>query len=330
MLGRLIERNWYRSAWRNAWLIPLWLLVVPLVWLKRQYFLLRAQKANAVPVLVVGNITVGGTGKTPLITLLAERAQQLGLRPGIVSRGYGGTAASYPLRVTTDTPVAASGDEPALLFGRLHCPICVDPHRARAVQALAGDVDIIFSDDGLQHYAMNREAELVVVDGKRQFGNGWLLPVGPLREPVSRLGSVDQVLMNGQDFRVLPVALINARSGETYPLSWLQGKRIDAVAGIGNPERFYTTLADLQAEVIPHSFADHYAFTAADFSFSDSQRPLVMTEKDWIKCRAFAAPHWWYLRVDAVADLAVLERLDSLLMRLTSGRARCSQGDQNG
>lgn len=319
-LARHIENNWYQPAWKNAWLIPLWLVVVPLVWLKRRYFLLRQKSANSVPVVVVGNITVGGTGKTPLILLLSERAAALGLRPAIVSRGYGGHSGSYPLLLTSSTPVTESGDEPALLFRRLGCPVVVDPERARAVQAVTGLADIIFSDDGLQHYAMQRDAELVVVDGQRRFGNGWLLPVGPLREPVGRLRSVDEVLVNGDDFTVQPVALINACTGEQKPLDSLRGQMVDAVAGIGNPQRFYRTLSCSGAQLIEHSFADHHAFSAADFVFSDPQRPLVMTEKDWVKCQVFAQPHWWYLQVSAVATPAVLQRLDHLLQRLAGGR----------
>ena len=329
-LATRIEYNWYQPAWKNAWLLPLWLLVVPVVWFKRRRFLHQPPAAQRVPVVVVGNLTVGGTGKTPLITLLVERARALGLTPAVISRGYGGKAAQYPLFVTAETPVSASGDEPALLFRRLQCPVVVDPQRARAALLAAQQADIIFSDDGLQHYALARDAELVVVDGQRNVGNGWLLPVGPLREPLSRLRTVDQVLVNGADFTVEPMALINAHSGELLPLSALQGQRVDAVAGIGNPQRFYRTLQSLGAEVTEHSFADHYAFTAQDFAFSQPQRMLVMTEKDWVKCQSFAADHWWYLQVGAVATPAVQQQLDQLLQRLASGRASCPSGEHHG
>lgn len=316
-LAQRIEQNWYRPAWHNVWLIPLWLLVVPLVWLKRRLFLWRRRVFNAVPVVVVGNISIGGTGKTPLITALVGRARAQGLNPGIVSRGYGGRSEHYPLLVGADTPVAACGDEPRLLHSRLQCPLAVDPQRRRAVAAVtAAGANLIFSDDGLQHYAMAREAEIVVVDGQRRFGNGWLLPVGPLREPVSRLQDADLVLVNGDDFRVEASALVNARSGERLPLSALHGREVDAVAGIGHPQRFYQTLQGLGAQLREHSFADHHAFTPADFTFSDPTRWLVMTEKDWVKCHAFARPHWWYLQVDAVLTPEAEARVDALLQRL--------------
>lgn len=315
-LAQRIEANWYRSAWRNAWLMPL----VPVVWLlttlKRRAFLRNPPSPGPVPVIVIGNITVGGTGKTPLITWLAERARAHGLRPAVVSRGYGGRAEHYPLLVEAGTPVSECGDEPRLLQSRLQCPVVVDPQRSRAVQALAGQADIIFSDDGLQHYAMARSAEIVVVDGKRRFGNEWLLPVGPLREPVERLSAADLVVANGSDFTVTASALVNAVSGQKAPLESLQGKVVHAVAGIGNPQRFYDTLTVLGASVKAHPFADHHAFSAADFDFpQENDAHIVMTEKDWVKCRPFAQPHWWYLQVDAVPDDSTCARLDALLQR---------------
>lgn len=315
-LAERIERNWYRGAWRNAWLLPLWALVALVVFIKRQLFLAKNKTPNPVPVLVVGNINIGGTGKTPLIVYLVERARALNINAGIVSRGYGGTA-QYPLLVDATTPVQQAGDEPRLLQSRLNCPVVVDPKRANAVQELAKQgVDLILSDDGLQHYAMAREAEIIVVDGKRRFGNGWLLPIGPLREPVSRSRSADLVLINGADFVVQATALVNAKTGAQLPLEHLREAQVDAVAGIGNPERFYQTLAQLGAEVSEHSFADHYAFSEQDFSFASRQRMLVMTEKDWVKCREFADDNWWYLQVNAVPTAATVTALDQLLQRL--------------
>lgn len=326
-----IERNWYRAWWRNIWLLPLWLLVVVAVRLRRRRFLRHPPAANPVPVVVVGNITVGGTGKTPLITWLAQRARELGLRPAVISRGYGGQADAYPLEVTADTDVRQCGDEPRLLFQRLQCPVVVDPQRRRAAASLAGRADIIFSDDGLQHYQLQRAAELVVVDGDRGFGNGWLLPVGPLREPVTRLNSVDQVLVNGRDFTVEAVALVNAVSGERRPLSSLQEQAVAAVAGIGNPQRFYQTLQGLGARVEAHAFPDHHDFSLADFDFArDFQGLLVMTEKDWVKCRAFARPEWWYLQVSAVPRAEVKTKLDQLLRSVSSADLLSENGIQNG
>ena len=320
-LTRFIEHNWYQPTpgWNYA-LLPLWLLAAPFILLKRW----RAQRNPVAtlktPVVVVGNITVGGTGKTPLITWLVKRVESLGYRAAIVSRGYGGEAEDYPLMVQRDTPVSLCGDEPKLLQRRLNCPVVVDPLRRRAVELLNGEVDIIFSDDGLQHYGMGRNAEILVVDAQRGFGNGWLLPVGPLREPLNRAKEVDLVLQNGQDFNVIASRLVNAKDGREQPLEWLRGRELHAVAGIGNPQRFYNTLAHHGARVQQHSFADHHQFSVSDLLFDD-QLPVVMTEKDWVKCAGFARQHMWYLVVDA--DLAESSApIDQLLQRLLQADER--------
>lgn len=318
MLARLIERNWYRSWLYNIWLLPLWPLVALLVYHKRRRFLRQLPEAAKVPVVVVGNITVGGTGKTPLITWLVDEARALGLKPGIVSRGYGSRADHYPLILTDTTSAAEGGDEPVMLYQRLGCPVVVDPQRSRAVDELSGRVDIIFSDDGLQHYGMARAAELVVVDAKRKFGNGWLLPVGPLREPVTRLATVDKVLLNGEDFTVEPAAIKNALTAEVVPSERLAGMTVHAVSGIGNPQRFYDTLKALGATVVEHAFPDHHDFSEADFDFArDAEQIVVMTEKDWIKCRAFARSDWWVVTVKAVLNKDVQDELQRLLKTLT-------------
>lgn len=318
MLARLIERNWYRSWVYNIWLLPLWPLVAMVVYHKRRRFLRQLPEADKVPVVVVGNITVGGTGKTPLITWLVDEARALGLKPGIVSRGYGSQADHYPLILTDTTSAAEGGDEPVMLYQRLGCPVVVDPQRSRAVDELSGRVDIIFSDDGLQHYGMARAAELVVVDAKRKFGNGWLLPVGPLREPVTRLATVDKVLLNGEDFTVEPAAIKNALTAEVVPSERLAGMTVHAVSGIGNPQRFYDTLKALGATVVEHAFPDHHDFSEADFDFArDAEQIVVMTEKDWIKCRAFARSDWWVVTVKAVLNKDVQDELQRLLKTLT-------------
>ena len=318
MLARLIERNWYRSWVYNIWLLPLWPLVALVVYHKRRRFLRQLPEADKVPVVVVGNITVGGTGKTPLITWLVDEARALGLKPGIVSRGYGSRADHYPLILADTTSAAEGGDEPVMLYQRLGCPVVVDPQRSRAVDELSGRVDIIFSDDGLQHYGMARAAELVVVDAKRKFGNGWLLPVGPLREPVTRLATVDKVLLNGEDFTVEPAAIKNALTAEVVPSERLAGMTVHAVSGIGNPQRFYDTLKALGATVVEHAFPDHHDFSEADFDFArDAEQIVVMTEKDWIKCRAFARSDWWVVTVKAVLNKDVQDELQRLLKTLT-------------
>lgn len=318
-LARFIEHHWYQSSpLANLWLLPLWLIAAPVIYLK--YW--RGQKharqmtgSVSTPVLVVGNISVGGTGKTPLITCLAERVQQAGFSAGIISRGYGGNSQVYPLLVDDQTDASVCGDEPKLLKLRLDCPIVVDPQRKRAAEALQGKVDIIISDDGLQHYQLQRQAEIVVVDAEREFGNGWLLPIGPLREPVSRLQSVDLVMRNGDDFTLQPTALVNAKTGEQQDLSWLANKDIHAVAGIGHPSRFFRTLKQLQANITEHSFADHHLFTQQDLTFHDTA-PIVMTEKDWVKCQVFATGNMWYLSVSVQMSDTMTEKTDQLISRL--------------
>jgi tetraacyldisaccharide 4'-kinase len=311
-LAARIEKNWYGRAAGNLWLLPLWLVFVVLSTLRRFWYQLVKPQPSAVPVLVIGNIAIGGTGKTPLITCLVRLAAEQGIRVGVVSRGYGGQSDSYPLLVNEATPVAQCGDEPALLAS-MGIPVAVDPNRARAVEALAGKVDLVLSDDGLQHYKMHRNGEIVVSDVTRGFGNGWLLPVGPLREPVSRLRSCDLHLVNGQDFTIQPVAYMTHQ--ETSAPSTLAGQTVHAVAGIGNPARFFTTLRALGVKVIEHPFPDHHAFTDQDLEFND-ELPVVMTEKDWVKCRELNHPRIGFLRVSALPTDDVEQKLVRLLNKL--------------
>ncbi len=309
----LIARNWYRRPIANFWLLPLHALFSLAVLLRRFWFAVFPPPASQTPVIVVGNISVGGTGKTPLITWLVNRAQELDMRVAVVSRGYGGHASQYPLEVTQDVLVSECGDEPWLLHHRLGCRVVVDPERRRAVKHLEGEVDLILSDDGMQHYAMPRVAELLVVDGERGFGNGWLLPVGPLREPKTRLESVDCVLVNGKDFVLQPAHLVNALTGEVADLLAFESKRIHGVAGIGHPARFFNTLTQIGMEVIEHPFGDHHPFQSHDIEFEDTY-PVVMTEKDWVKCREFVTANHWYLPVDAILGKQARHALDTLLL----------------
>ncbi|MCP8347309.1 tetraacyldisaccharide 4'-kinase [Pseudomonas sp. FBF18] len=282
-----------------------------------------------VPVLVVGNITVGGTGKTPLILFLIEHCRQRGLRVGVVSRGYGATAPQLPWRVRADQPAEQAGDEPLLIVQRTGVPLMIDPDRSQAVRALldAEPLDLILCDDGMQHYRLARDLELVLIDAARGLGNRRCLPAGPLREPVERLDEVDAVLYNGAlsdrddgfAFTLAPMALVNLRSGERRGLEhFAPGQALHAVAGIGNPQRFFNTLQGLGWQPVPHAFADHAAYNAQALSFTPSL-PLVMTEKDAVKCRAFAADDWWYLAVDALPSPAFVAWLDAQLARLLPG-----------
>ncbi len=295
-------------------------------------------QANAeilpVPVIVVGNISLGGTGKTPLLASLARLLLENGYQPGIVSRGYGGDAAAYPLDVTPQTPVSQSGDEPALLSHITACPVVVDPVRVRAARHLIEQhqCNVILSDDGLQHYALARDIEIAVVDGSRGLGNGRCLPAGPLREPPVRLTEVDWVIVNGELCAKggVPESALTMHlepcewrrvdgSGEAVSLQaapFGNDQPLHAVAGIGNPERFFSTLETLGYTPCKHPFADHHRFAAADFTFAQGADAVLMTAKDAVKCQGFAQPNWWYLTVEAVLpevlNLGILSVLNDL------------------
>ena len=325
------------AAWYTGH--PALKLLQPLEWLYRRVVTAKRARFLAglgdiyqppVPLVVVGNITVGGTGKTPLILWMIEHCQRAGLRVGVVSRGYGAKPPQLPWRVDAAQSAAVAGDEPLLIVQRSGVPLMIDPDRSRAVKALlaAEPLDLILSDDGMQHYLLARDLELVLIDAARGLGNRRCLPAGPLREPVERLLSVDAVLYNGAQadrddgfgFRLQPTALVNLLTGERQALGHFPaGQALHAVAGIGNPQRFFNTLETLHWQPIAHAFADHAEYSAAALNFSPLL-PLVMTEKDAVKCRAFAAQDWWYLAVDAVPSPAFVAWFDTQLMRLLPAR----------
>ncbi|WP_254275123.1 tetraacyldisaccharide 4'-kinase [Halomonas sp. 3H] len=342
MTGGLGER-WLASAYGGAgWLRAL----RPLEALYRRAVVRRAAAFAAgrrpvwrapVPVVVVGNITLGGTGKSPLVAWLAGRLVERGWRPGILSRGYGGRSEAYPLRVTADTPVAQCGDEPRMLAEQTALPVVVDPDRPRGARLLLeAGCDILLSDDGLQHLALGRDLELVVVDGRRGFGNGRCLPAGPLREPLSRLASVDAVMVNGEPAFAAPDGAFSMR---LVPSGWRRlgdGRRcpleprpfagpVHAVAGIGNPSRFFASLEALGVAVIPHPMTDHHAFRAEDLAFGDD-RPLVMTAKDAVKCRGLAPDDSWVLDVVAAPDPAFEAWFEARLERFRAPRETARGG----
>jgi tetraacyldisaccharide 4'-kinase len=319
MIRERLAGGWLNSAYRGA---P-WLIVLrPLEWF---YLWLLGRRTRAyrcgrktvwkatVPVIVVGNITLGGTGKSPLVAWLATRLKERGWQPGIVTRGYGGRGAVHPLRVTAETPVIESGDEPRMLQDQTGLPLVADPDRPRGAGCLIDEgCDILISDDGLQHLPLGRDIELVVVDGRRGWGNGRCLPAGPLREPLSRLDTVDAVVFNGEpaftsprgaySMTLAPAGWRHLGSGDCVPLWPLPfDGPVHAVAGIGNPERFFSTLEELGVDVMAHSFGDHHAFRRTDLVFEDS-RPVVMTAKDAVKCRDLALDDAWVLEVEAVPD----------------------------
>ncbi|PXX99518.1 tetraacyldisaccharide 4'-kinase [Halomonas sp. LBP4] len=332
-----LGERWLEAAYRgDAWLCAL----RPLEALYRRVVARRAAAYATggkpvwrapVPVIVVGNITLGGTGKSPLVAWLAHFLVERGWRPGIVSRGYGGKVAGYPLRVGDTTPVAESGDEPRMLFDQTGLPLVVDPNRPRgAGRLLEAGCDILISDDGLQHLALGRDLELVVVDGRRGFGNGRCLPAGPLREPLSRLQGVDGVVINGDPAFVPPegahgMALVPAgwrslADGEHRPVVPLPfAGPVHAVAGIGNPGRFLATLEGLGVEAMLHPFADHHEFRVEDLVFDDGL-PVVMTAKDATKCRDLAPPGSWVLEVEARPDAGFVAWLEARLETFRSPR----------
>lgn len=329
---RFLERAWYNKApW--LWLLwPLSLIFQLIVSIRGKRKAVSSSSGNGVPVIVVGNLTVGGTGKTPLLIALCNHLQKLGMKPGVISRGYGGSANNYPMDVDSETDPALAGDEPVLIASKTSCPVVVDPDRARALQHLTGqhNVDLVLSDDGLQHYRLRRDMEIVVVDGQRLFGNGLCLPAGPLREPVSRLQHSDFIVINGEPQRAIPElsdasvmqikskALINLETGERKPFSGAPfhiGNKVQAVAAIGNPKRFFDSLATLPYPVEPHVFPDHHAFRPADFEALDPHQPIVMTEKDGIKCHNFASANMWYVEIDVDLPQALLSGMVTQLKR---------------
>ncbi|VTR38589.1 Tetraacyldisaccharide 4'-kinase [Serratia fonticola] len=316
----MIERIWSGSSLVYLLLLPLsWLygLVSGLIRLSYRCGLRKSWRAP-VPVVIVGNLTAGGNGKTPMVIWLVEQLQQRGYRVGVVSRGYGGKSAVYPLVLDAQTTTRQAGDEPVLIYQRTGAPVAISPKRAEAVQALLnqGELDLIITDDGLQHYALQRDFELVVIDGVRRFGNGWWLPAGPMRERVSRLKTVDACVANGGVAQQGEIAMklqaqdaVNIASGERRRRS--NCPHVVAMAGIGHPPRFFATLEKLGVEVEREvAFADHQEYNHGQLAALASQgQTLLMTEKDEVKCRAFAQPDWWYLPVEAILPTEQAEQL---------------------
>ncbi|KEZ76914.1 tetraacyldisaccharide 4'-kinase [Salinisphaera hydrothermalis] len=319
-LSAAIQRRWYGSRPILA-LVPLAGIYGGVVaarrWAYRRGWL-SSERVDR-PVLVIGNISVGGSGKTPLTLAVIERARTLGLRPGVVSRGYGGRAAAYPLDVRPDTPAAQAGDEPVLIAQRSGVAVVVAPDRVAAARYLIDhhDVDLIIADDGLQHYRLQRDAEIAVVDARRGYGNRRLLPAGPLREPLARLARVDLECVQGpgQDFWLEPGEARCLADGRTVSLDGFRGQRVHAVAGIGEPARFFDMLEAVGLDVIRHAAPDHYRYAADDLDFADD-RPVLMTEKDAVKCLSFRQLNLWAIPVTPCLSPNCADALDTLLRRL--------------
>jgi tetraacyldisaccharide 4'-kinase len=327
-----LQQIWYRNTPPPMALRPLSWLFGLSIRLRRSAYRrgwCRSERLQR-PVIVVGNLTVGGSGKTPLVIWLSARLRAEGLAPGIVLRGYGGAAerGSTPLRVEPESDPAVVGDEAVLLRRRTGVPVAVCRERVRAAKLLLdAGVNVILSDDGLQHLAMARDFEIAVVDAERGFGNGYLLPAGPLREPRQRIEQVDAVVLNSagvaDQAQLLPRAfgmnlvgnaLLPLGGGEPRGLESFAGQRVHAVAGIGNPQRFFSTLRAAGLTVFEHPFPDHHRYRDAEIRFADGL-PVLMTEKDAVKCSKLGGPDHWFLPVaaqladaDAAALMARLRR----------------------
>lgn len=317
-----LEKCWYQNSQYFWLLLPLSWLYGLITAIRRSLYRLgiKPQHRLAVPVIVVGNISVGGTGKTPFTLMLCQLLIEQGWRPGIVSRGYGAKVVT-PTLVTSDAKAENVGDEPLLLAKRSGCPVVVYPNRVQAAEYLLQqtDVDIIISDDGLQHYALQRDVEIVLVDGLRGLGNQQLLPAGPLREKRWRLSKVDLVISNSQPLpyadgvmQLIPTAAKALNSDKTLPPS-----AVNLVAAIGNPTRFANTAKQAGFTILQQRyFVDHHQFTAADFS--QMATPILMTEKDAVKCTSFAQDDWFSLTVNAKLDATAAAKLSILLTQLRS------------
>ena len=316
--GESLQRSWYEGGASPWWALPLAALYGGVVRFRRALYRrgwLRAQRLP-VPVVVVGNIVAGGAGKTPATIALVEALRARGFKPGVVSRGYGGTARG-PMLLDARPDPAVVGDEPALIRVRTGAPVAIGADRPAAAALLPGEgVDVVIADDGLQHYALARDIEVCVVDGARGLGNRRLLPAGPLREPPARLDEVDFVVVTVGDaagaegvgsldlrrggsafpMRLRGAVARNLHDGARRALTDFSGSRIHAVAGIGHPPRFFDALRALDIEVVEHAFPDHHRYVCRELDFGDGA-PVLMTEKDAVKCRPFAQPGWWSVPV---------------------------------
>jgi tetraacyldisaccharide 4'-kinase len=338
-----IVNYWYDKSFLMYLLVPasfLYRFVIRIHrWMYRSGF--KKSFGFALPIIVIGNITVGGTGKTPLVIALAKLLSAKGYKPGIVSRGYKAKTKYFPLFVTERSDPIAVGDEALLLRLQTNCPVVIAPNRAEAVQLLLqnSDCNIVLCDDGLQHHRLKRDIEIVLIDGERHFGNGFCLPAGPLREPKKRLSSVDFVIVHTnhqtdfshdkncpehKDFLIKTSFTITLQPGLIYNLMHSELKfpeksdaLIHAVTGIGNPKRFFDLLRQMGFKVIEHIFPDHYQFKPQDFSFGEDAI-VVMTEKDATKCHTFAQSNYWVLPVSAHLDNNFIDSFFKKLVTLQS------------
>ncbi len=331
-LQRVLENIWYKQGQGKCLLLPLTFLYCAVHSFQR-WKLTRKRSKLPLPVIIVGNISIGGTGKTPAVIYLARLLAEAGYKPAIITRGYGGKATQWPQDVVKESNAIDVGDEPVLMARHTGLPVVAGADRCLDIQLLCSkyNCDVIVSDDGLQHYQLHRDIEIVLIDSERQLGNGWCIPAGPLRESSHRLKNVDFVLFNSgsQNERQRNQAFIHqhqiksafsmclsgniihsiADAHEQQGLDNLQGKLVHAVTGIGNPQRFYQTLEKAGIKLIKHSFPDHHVFTQDELEFND-EKTIIMTEKDAVKCQRFSLGNVWYLPIEAQLE----EGFDALLL----------------
>jgi len=331
-VATLLNRIWYGNSPLRWALWPVSGVYLALARLRRTAYRRgwRPAVETAVPVIVVGNVSVGGTGKTPFVIWLAGQLTQRGRKVGIVTRGYRGKGTVWPQAVTRDSDPAEVGDEPVLLARRTGCPVVAGPDRVACVEALLENhrLDVVISDDGLQHYRLARAFEIAVVDGTRGMGNGLCLPAGPLREPPSRLQEVDAIVVNGPGFghagvfraEAVVTKVYGLKGGTERTLESFRAERVHAVAGIGNPQRFFDLLIDAGLDVEGHPLDDHAEITLDDLTF-DEPGAVLITEKDAVKCEHLQPDGVWCVVVDFEFDADTAARLMRLILRDAGARA---------
>jgi len=330
-LAKKLQEGWLEPNLLSYILLPLTYLYRLAMWLRHFFYKFNIFHVyrSPVPVVIVGNISVGGTGKTPLTMKVVEMVKEMGFKPGVISRGYGGQNLEWPQLVNPDSNPYYFGDEPVLIANSTQCPVVVGPKRGDDIELLLKhhDCDLIIADDGLQHYALDRDVEIAVYDEQRRHLNKFCLPSGPLREPVSRLKTVDFVMSHVAPsyekfddkiqlmFRLSVAGISPLIKKNNKTLNVEETPKIHAVAGIGHPVRFFKQLTALGFDVIEHPFSDHHKYEASDFS-SMTDYPVVMTEKDAIKCTSFAQDHWFSLAVTAELNSVAKSKIEEKLLNL--------------
>lgn len=321
-MSNLVEKLWFGKHPLAYILLPFSFMYWGITALRRLCYKLHVFKVyqSKVPVIVIGNIMIGGNGKTPVVIALAAYFKERGLRVAVVSRGYGAQPPHYPYEVTKNSSVKESGDEPKLIALRTGVRVIIDPIRVRAIKFVENDVDVILTDDGLQHYAMGRDIEVIVTDGVRRLGNGLLLPAGPLREGAWRLKKVDFHIVNGGQATEKEYAM-KLVPGSPYPLdgtsSLSKNAKVACLAGIGDPNRFYRTVSDMGFVLEEKlSVADHGRLNVSELQAAGAKRPLLMTEKDMVKYQAIKLTNCFAIGVDAELPTCFYEKMGAKFVEI--------------